>query len=215
MSSKDKSTERSKTKKSNLKGSLLILKSFFPLFLSHHPECNHFSGHTLKVGKVRLCIGCFVGYPSAIFGIFLISVLDLKRFITLQAYLNIGIVFLFLFFLSFTGLTKIKLVKVIQKFLIGIGSSFLFWGIWYQPLSFLERYNIFFTVFGFILSVLNMYHVYGFYTNCNNCDIPFGWYTCEGFKSIRLKFEKYNLGNIFKALENYSKKIIQKRNRRK
>jgi len=78
MKSKGKSIEKSRITESILNGALLTLKSFFPLFLSHHPECKHFKGHTIKVGKVRLCIGCFIGYPSAILGIFLIYVIDLK-----------------------------------------------------------------------------------------------------------------------------------------
>jgi len=211
MNSTCESIEESKATQSNFKTALITFKSVFPLFLSHHPRCTHFKGHTLNVGRIKLCIGCFIGYPSALLGILLIYILDLRSIISLQAFLNIGILLTLFFFLSFTGLTKIKIVKIAQKFLIGIGASFLFWGIWDQPISFNERYFTFTFVFGFILSFLNLYHIYGFYSNCHNCEIPFGWYICEGFESIRVNFERNNINNIFKYFETFSKKIIQKK----
>lgn len=214
MKSKNKSGKKKLKTYSNLKSTILILKSFLPLLLSHHPECKRFKGHTIKIGKVRLCIGCFIGYPSALLGIFLIDNLNFRTIISLQAFLTIGIVCLSFFFLSFTRLTKIKIIKIIQKFFIGIGSSFLYWYIGYQPISLSERYFIFNIVFGIIITVLNLYHAYGFYTNCHKCDIPFGWHICEGFKSIRLNFKRYNRDDYFNHFEVYSEKIVQKRKRR-
>jgi len=214
LKSKNKTLQKKLASEKIFKSALLTLKSFLPLIISHHPECEHFKGHTIKLGRVRLCIGCYIGYPSAILGILLIDILNLRSFFSLQAFQNIGILFLLFFFLSFTGITNIKIIKIVQKFLTGIGSSFLFWSIWYQPISYNERYFTFATVFGLIIAVLNLYHVYGFYRNCHRCDTPFGWHVCTGFESIRLKVRSNNLGNFFETFEGYSEKIVQKRKRK-
>ncbi len=33
------------------------------LMLSHHPFCEVFDPHVFKIGKLRLCRGCFLSYP--------------------------------------------------------------------------------------------------------------------------------------------------------
>ncbi|MBN1329354.1 MAG: hypothetical protein JXA54_07765 [Candidatus Heimdallarchaeota archaeon] len=35
------------------------------LFLAHHPFCETFDKHVFKIGKLRLCKGCFLSYPIA------------------------------------------------------------------------------------------------------------------------------------------------------
>ncbi len=37
--------------------------SAFQLMLSHHPNCETFDSHVFKIGKLRLCRGCFLSYP--------------------------------------------------------------------------------------------------------------------------------------------------------
>ena len=38
-------------------------KEAFHLMLSHHPFCEVFDPHVFKIGKLRLCRGCFLSYP--------------------------------------------------------------------------------------------------------------------------------------------------------
>ena len=35
----------------------------FQLMLAHHPNCETFDSHVFKIGKLRLCRGCFLSYP--------------------------------------------------------------------------------------------------------------------------------------------------------
>ncbi|NHJ32507.1 MAG: hypothetical protein FK732_06565 [Asgard group archaeon] len=35
----------------------------FILMLSHHPNCEIYDPHVFKIGKLRLCRGCFLSYP--------------------------------------------------------------------------------------------------------------------------------------------------------
>ncbi|MEJ2280003.1 MAG: hypothetical protein P8Y70_19990, partial [Candidatus Lokiarchaeota archaeon] len=55
----------------------LYLKSLKPIILSHHPKCENFKDHTLNIGSRKFCIGCFVGYPSAIIGFLFLWIISL------------------------------------------------------------------------------------------------------------------------------------------
>lgn len=100
-----------------------FFKNYGPLLLSHHPSCSRYQDHTLNISKLRLCIGCFIGYPSALLSIIIGNYLIYPSVSQKIWLLLIGI-FMFLFqFLSLTKLTEIKIIKIIQKFLIGWGAG--------------------------------------------------------------------------------------------
>ena len=44
-----------------------FLKQYSWLFIAHHPICERFQGHTITIGNVRICKGCFFGYISCLF----------------------------------------------------------------------------------------------------------------------------------------------------
>jgi hypothetical protein len=116
----------SKQRFSSIKKFFLYGKSFLPFFLSHHPECERFKEHTLNIGKVRLCIGCFIGYPTALCSFFLIRILNLSSMFSTLPFFILSFIFLGTFFLSPLNLVKSKKIKIFQKILIGIGAAILF-----------------------------------------------------------------------------------------
>lgn len=207
--------EKIPSKKEIFRNVIIHVFSFWPLLLAHHPECVRFKGHTLNFGKIHLCIGCFVGYPSAVISIFLISFFNLSRFIPYPSFLGIGIVLLSTFFLSIINLTKFKIVKIMQKILMGIGASFIFWWIWYGDSPFNVKFYTFYITFSVIVAILNFYHVYGFLIKCYKCSTPFAWGSCSGFKFLRKYQTKYNLRNLFEDMDNFSKRLLQKREEKK
>ncbi len=100
-----------------------FIKNYGELLLSHHPSCSRYKDHTLNFSKIRLCIGCFVGYPSALLSI-IVGYFFIYPAFSQKIWLLLFGIFLFLFqFLSLTKLTEIKLIKIIQKFLIGFGAG--------------------------------------------------------------------------------------------
>ncbi|MBY9003157.1 MAG: hypothetical protein KGD73_04235 [Candidatus Lokiarchaeota archaeon] len=198
-----------------IKEAFLHIVSFWPFALSHHPECRNFSNHTIHLGKIRFCIGCFIGYPTAILGIFLLPLLNISHFIPIDLYLLIAICLLSTFILSILNLTKNKGIKILQKFLIGLGSSFLFWYIMTRPNSRLVNIFIFNIAFGVILGVLNLYHVLGFILTCYKCETPFLWGTCGGFNIIVKNFEKHRLNNFFVSFEEFSKNLVERKEKKK
>jgi len=103
----------------------VLIKKYGQIFFSHHPSCSHYQNHTLNFPKIRLrlCIGCFIGYPSALLSI-LLGIYFIYPAISQKIYILIFGIILFSFqFLSLTKLTEIKPIKIIQKFLIGFGAG--------------------------------------------------------------------------------------------
>ena len=200
MEKKDKTLASEFHSRGKIKTYLLYLKCMKNLILSHHPNCDTFDNHTLKIGKTtRLCIGCFVGYPVAIFGIVIIYISNLGEIFDSTFFFTIGMIFLSSFLLSPLNLTKVKAIKIIQKIFIGIGSAFLFWWVWSTPNTFFINFIYFLMVFGLLLTLFNAYHVYGFYKICKKCDTPFDWESCPGFQEISNCFKEYGLKNILNS----------------
>lgn len=205
-----------KKKKSRLRKSLLYGKSFIPFFLSHHPECENFKGHTIKCGKIKLCIGCFIGYPTAIIALLLLRIFDKNELFNSDFFFFLSVIFLGTFFLSPLNLTKNKTIKIIQKFLIGLGAALLF--NWIMERSYPKSVNVItaFITFYVIIIVLNIYHAYGILGSCYKCETPFNWGLCSGFCTIRERMKKNELGNFLLKFENFSRRLSERRsNKRK
>lgn len=173
------------------------------MILSHHPECEQFKNHTIKIGKNRFCIGCFVGYPSAIIGILALYFLNFGAILSSNDFLIFGIFLLSSFILSPLNLTKAKLVKIVQKVLIGFGSAFLFWWIWTLSNVFIQNLFFFLGVFGFLLIILNAYHMYGMHKICKKCEYKLDWDDCPGFKTLNLYLKQNNLPKVFRSSKNW------------
>jgi len=193
----------------------LAVVAFWPLILSHHPECEKFNNHTLNIGRVRLCIGCFIGYPTAIIGIILINYLNISKIFPTDFFLVISIILISTFFMSPLHLTRVKSVKIVQKFLIGLGASFLFWWIWSLPNPLLTNYFILMFTFSILLGVLNFYHILGFLGTCYKCDTPFSWGICNGFGTIKKNFARFKLNNFLNQFDEFSMQIEERKKRKK
>ena len=194
---------------------LLYGRSFLPLLSAHHPECEKFSkSHTINLGKVRFCIGCFVGYPAAFIALYLINILKLTSSILYPFFFITSIIFLATFILSPLKLTKNKKIKITQKIFIGIGAALLYSWIVGLPNPARTNSSIAFIVLYLLISILNVYHALGFLNACYTCETPFDWGRCPGFKSIRNNMEKYGLLNFLIDLEDFSYKLIERREKK-
>jgi len=202
--------KRKEKKRSKLSETFLVIKSFGSFFLRHHPECENFKGHAIKLRKHEFCIGCFIGYPTSFISIIILGVLKLNESISSNILIIFGILFMSTFFLSLTGVTKIKFIKIIQKIFIGFGSALIFWGIFSLDFPEFTNYVIFLLVFSIILTFLNIYHVYGLYNTCKKCESQFKWGQCSGFEVVRTKLKKYDLPNLIVDIEFRSKSKKEK-----
>lgn len=197
-------------KRSKLSEIFLVIKSFSSFFLRHHPECENFKGHAIKLRKHEFCIGCFIGYPVSFISIIILGVFKLTESIPSINLIIFGILFMSTFFLSLTGVTKIKIIKIIQKIFIGFGSALIYWGIFSLNFSDFTNFIIFILVFSILLTFLNIYHAYGLYKTCKKCEFQFKWGQCSGFEAVRNKLKRYDLPNLIVDIEFRSKSKKEK-----
>jgi len=167
-----------------IKKLFLYAKCMKNLLLSHHPSCQKFEKHTINIKKYKFCIGCYIGYPTAILGIIFLWIFKIPALLGRDTLLIWALILISAFILSPLKLTAIKFIKIIQKMLIGLGSSFLFWFIWSLPNAFLINLFYFILVFGFLITLLNLYHALGMQQICKNCKYFSKWGTCPGFQNI-------------------------------
>ena len=165
--------------------------------LSHHPKCENFSNHTLRIGRYFLCIGCFIGYPTAIIEIVILSCLNIVIAFDPFILITWGMILMGSFILSPLHLTEFKSVKIAQKIFIGSGAALLFWGIFSFDNPLIINFLIFLAVFSVLLALLNGYHVYGFLKTCKQCEYSSNWKTCPGFKEFMYYLNDHDLPNIF------------------
>ena len=206
---------KKKTLRFQIKRYLYYVRSFFPLFLSHHPECDRFEAHTLKIGKTRLCIGCFVAYPTGLFSLTLFNVLQLDLLLSPLLLLLFSFLFNITLFLSFTKLTEIKIIKVFQKASIAIGVALLL--IWIKALPFSRntQISLSISIIWTYLILFNFKHMFTFLNICYNCPLIFRWGECPGFETMRNYWESHNLMNILLSMEEFSLKMKKKKEKGK
>ena len=110
-------------------------RSGFPL--SHHPNCDQFEDHVFHIGRLKLCQGCVCQY-SGFFSILIfwaISTFIWKIYWTFD-FIEALIIALALFtptFLQTIGLFKQRKLKIIARYLLGVGAFFGFYSIFSLP----------------------------------------------------------------------------------
>ncbi|QEE16954.1 hypothetical protein DSAG12_02785 [Promethearchaeum syntrophicum] len=147
-------------------------KAVAPMLLSHHPPCERYENHTINIGKFRLCIGCFIGYPSALLTIILTKILYDHKSFNLIPILIIGIIFSLAQLLSLTSITEKKSVKIIQKFLMGTGSGFIIIFL-YLTINLPEIFKLIvvFICISILIIPIGILHYRTSSRTCENCEI--------------------------------------------
>ena len=151
--------KQNQRKRGKVRKCLLYGRCFGPLLIAHHPECKKFGkSHTINIGKYHFCIGCYVGYTAAFLTFLIVIMFNIETIIPMQFFLITSIIFIGSFILSPLHLTKFKTIKIIQKALIGSGSTFLFIYIRNLPNPRSTNFIIVIMVFLPLMTVLNLYH---------------------------------------------------------
>ncbi len=147
-------------------------KSVAPMILSHHPPCETYKNHTINIGKLKLCIGCTIGYSSAILSIILIKILYDRNSFNLIPILILGIIFSLAQLLSLSSITEVKSIKIIQKFLIGTGSGFIIIFL-YLTINLPEIFKliVIFICISILVIPIGLLHYRTSSKTCENCEI--------------------------------------------
>jgi len=166
-----------------------MLKAYFPLLLSHHPDCDSFSEDVFTVRGVKFCVGCSVAYPIAIF-IFILWLAGAFSPNNWPYYLLFGVLSGSVELLSLKGFTTIRNRKAVVKFFLGIGWGLTTIGVFSLPVDILLRIVIFFDLF-MANAALTMKRSGNIDKICENCP----WFKhrgidCPGFAKYNLRMQK-------------------------
>jgi hypothetical protein len=182
---------------------ITLLKSMGSFSLAHHPECQAFDHHCIRLRGHRLCIGCFIGYP--VFAISLASLFVLS-FMGVNSFLGIRFASLDAFLLGAAlqatvlvgkvlHTTRVS-VKVVFKCVQAIGLAFVFFPALIVAVPILVKTYLLFmlwTAFNAITGATKMYEIG---KTCSSCRYKSQWSQCPGFKRTLDKL--YEAGFLIK-----------------
>lgn len=175
---------RGPRKRNTLARAWAVLKACKPILLSHHPECDHYAEHTLRVRGARLCIGCFVSFPTAVGAFFLFYYAGLFALLDTRGHFLVGLAFTAVHLLSFTRYLKKRRGKVLKAFLVGIGMAFLVASVWFstlppglKPVVVLVLWQVYFVV-------LNLLRGWQMVKECRHCEWAADWDRCPGMRRL-------------------------------
>ena len=159
------------------------LKTLDAPFLSHHPLCSSFKDDLIIIKGWKLCLGCTISYPITL-GILLGSPwLFYGNWDTIKL-LEWGIPLGLMQILSTFGLTKFRLVKVIIKISLGIGTGLTTIAILTLHLPWSLKILIFICCIQ-IASIPAGLRTRNIRKKCIKCPYKAQWNSCPGYINTR------------------------------
>ncbi|MBD3215522.1 MAG: hypothetical protein GF311_23130 [Candidatus Lokiarchaeota archaeon] len=162
----------------------LLLNDIKPILLSHHPNCDKFSEHVYHLGRYKLCIGCFTYYPTILITIILSSIFfDMSPQTIITLFFSSFLFFLPLI-LNFLELTKFKILKILTKVSIGIGTGWYILSIAYIPFLPLIIKILSIMEISFFTGVIAYIRANRLEKECRECKYKKDWNNCPGMADI-------------------------------
>lgn len=169
----------------------LFFSDVKPILLSHHPNCEHFSGHVYHIKNYKLCIGCFSFYPVLILTYVLI-IIFLELSITILLWLfYLSFLFFLPLILNILGLTKYKFLKIFSKVAIGIGTGFQVAFIINFPYFHIIMKIFFLLDINIVVGVIAYIRGNHIKKDCLECEYKGDWNSCPGMKLITEKLYEH------------------------
>jgi hypothetical protein len=176
-----------------------FLRSLGPFALAHHPQCEQFANHSLKLGDRRFCIGCFVGYPVFILSIFMlwISSLYFGFSLGLVESILVGVAFeSATLFVKAAHSGESVHAKMAVKGSQGIGLAFVFYPFLVLKAPLVFKFYVLFIIWSTFNLIMGAVRLYETGKTCEACQYKSGWSKCPGFRETVRKL--YDAGFITK-----------------
>lgn len=145
------------------------------LLLAHHPACGLFQADVYRLGPLRLCVGCFTAYPTALAAFLGLLVLGLPAIPVLFVGLVVGSAEFF----AVAGWTRTRRRKIATKLLLGFGLAATVYGVWAAPWS-LAAKAVFLLVGVTLASLAQIPKVRRLLATCDRCMHHRDWDHCLG-----------------------------------
>ena len=156
-------------------------KKYLPILLSHHPICDKFDSHVVKIGKYKYCIGCLFGNTAGIISLILLFVLRNFGMLPPWNFFILGLYLMLAYVLSIVGLTKYRSIKILSKIIIGIGFSFILFSIWTLDFPFWGIFVGTAILMYVCMLPINIKRIYEMNKICNGCVHKDEKNDCPGF----------------------------------
>lgn len=140
-------------------------KPIEPIVLAHHPSCKNFSHHTFTFRGRRLCLGCFVMYPTAAIALAALFIIDRLYQLDYFALLLTSVILF-----GINTIRKIALKDrvpqwghVFFRIALGIALALALMSIYRAP------GDMFLPVAAFVIIVAVIYNIFNGFHNINIC----------------------------------------------
>ena len=168
----------------------LFFRALKPIITSHHPLCEYYDGHTFKLLGRKFCIGCYVGYPSAIIMLIIGYSTQLFSLIPSSILFLFGAILYLSIFLSIFGLTKKKSIKILSKICLGMGTTFIIaWIFSYSTFLWLKILQAFLFVQA-ILGLMTIKRKKEMDRICEKCPWNRDWNNCPGMRQVSSQLKR-------------------------
>lgn len=149
------------------------------LLLAHHPCCKEFDDDIIKVGEIRICIGCIIFIPFVLLTITFLFGDLLKLGRNYHFFGATGIILGTAQIFSLLLHIRRKIFKVMVKISLGIGVGFVLYSIHLLPVKNIHKFVILMLCMT-LASLLEILKVFRMKKRCEECDSYPDIPNCEG-----------------------------------
>lgn len=180
-----------------------INKHTIKQIFAHHPNCDLYNNHVFQLSDWRFCIGCTGLYSGLIFA-FILEMFHVNNFPSNIFRFGIGILFFLPAVVQLYYKSKIKIIKLLMRFSLGISSFYLATFALYEKVMILKIiYILIFILSVYIYSKLQAKKQL---IECIDCKYGEEYSTCKIRYDYILKIQ--DIESVKDQLNNDVKKII-------
>ena len=164
------------------------IKLFFsdlkPILLSHHPKCNTFSDHVYHIGNHWLCLGCFTYYPTIMITIIFSIIFFEFSQINIAIMFFVSFIFVVPIVLNIFNLTKSRMLKILTKISLGIGTGLFIISILNMSFLHIILKILCLLQVNFFAGLIGYVRANGIIEECKACEYKKDWKNCPGMRNV-------------------------------
>lgn len=181
---------------------LKVIRSFSPVYISHHPNCIHYRDDVIKIRGKMVCAGCFFLYSGLVLMFPTLFLIERYSFLSPDRLALAGFLIIMpLILQTFVHFRSVILRRVV-RFLAGVG-AFLLAVIPFITAGSLWLKFFYLLALVILLALIRYGHVANFRKKCLPCIYHGDFSRCTGFREVSERLRKNGCDRL---------RILKKRN---